>query len=328
MLSFFVVGMTLGFLMRLELIAPGKQLVEAQTYNALFTLHGVIMIFLFVIPGLSASFGNFFLPLQIGAGDVAFPRLNLLSWWIFIIGAGLAVVAMFTGNGPPDTGWTFYAPYSLRSGTNVVLAVFAVFVLGFSSILTGLNFITTIHRLRAPGMSWFRMPLFVWGLYATAWTQVLATPVVGINLLLIIAERLFGIGVFDPAKGRRSDPLPASLLDLLAPRRLHHDSARDGGDLRDHACVRPADDLRVQVHRVFEHRHRLGGRAGVGPPHVRERRRATRRARSSRCSPCSSPYPAPSRSSTGWPRSTRARSSWRRRFSTRCPSSFSSPSAG
>jgi cytochrome c oxidase subunit 1 len=205
MLSFFLVGMTLGFLMRLELIAPGKQLVEAQTYNALFTLHGVIMIFLFVIPGLSASFGNFFLPLQIGAGDVAFPRLNLFSWWIFIIGALLAVVAMFTGNGPPDTGWTFYAPYSLRTGTNVVLAVFAVFVLGFSSILTGINFITTVHRMRAPGMGWFRMPLFVWALYATAWMQVLATPVVGINLLLIMAERLFGIGVFDPAKG--GDPI-------------------------------------------------------------------------------------------------------------------------
>jgi cytochrome c oxidase subunit 1 len=205
MLTFFVVGMSLGFLMRLELIAPGKQIVEAQTYNALFTLHGVIMIFLFVIPGLAASFGNFMLPLQIGAGDVAFPRLNLLSWWLFLIGGALAVVAMFTGGGPPDTGWTFYAPYSIRTGTNVVLAAFAVFILGFSSILTGLNFLTTVHRLRAPGMSWFRMPLFVWSLYATAWIQVLATPVVGINLLLIIAERLFGIGVFDPAKG--GDPI-------------------------------------------------------------------------------------------------------------------------
>ncbi len=205
MLSFFLVGMTLGFLMRLELIAPGRQIVGAQTYNALFTLHGVIMIFLFVIPGLAASFGNFFLPLHIGARDVAFPRLNLLSWWIFITGAFLAVLAMFTGSGPPDTGWTFYAPYSIRTGTNVVLAAFAVFVLGFSSILTGINFITTVHRMRAPGMTWFRMPLFVWSLYATAWMQVLATPVVGINLLLIIAERLFGIGVFDPAKG--GDPI-------------------------------------------------------------------------------------------------------------------------
>jgi cytochrome c oxidase subunit 1 len=204
-LTFFLVGMTLGFLMRLELIAPGKQFFEAQTYNALFTLHGVIMIFLFVIPGLAASFGNFFLPLQIGARDVAFPRLNLLSWWIYMAGASLAVTAMFTGNGPPDTGWTFYAPYSIRTGTNVVLAAFAVFVLGFSSILTGLNFITTVHRMRAPGMGFFRMPLFVWSVYATAWIQVLATPVVGINLLLIIAERLFGIGVFDPAKG--GDPI-------------------------------------------------------------------------------------------------------------------------
>jgi cytochrome c oxidase subunit 1 len=205
MLLFFLVGMSLGFLMRLELIAPGRQIVGPQTYNAFFTLHGVIMIFLFVIPGLSASFGNFFLPLQIGARDVAFPRLNLLSWWIFITGAFLAVLAMFTGSGPPDTGWTFYAPYSIRTGTNVVLAAFAVFVLGFSSILTGINFITTAHRLRAPGMGWFRMPLFAWSLYATAWMQVLATPVVAINLLLIMAERLYGIGVFDPAKG--GDPI-------------------------------------------------------------------------------------------------------------------------
>ncbi|MEJ2720613.1 MAG: cytochrome c oxidase subunit I [bacterium] len=205
MLSFFVVGMSIGFLMRLELIAPGKQLVEPQTYNAFFTLHGVIMIFLFVVPGLAASFGNFFLPLQIGARDVAFPRLNLLSWWLFMTGAALAILSLFTGSGPPDTGWTFYAPYSIRTGTNVTLAAFAIFVLGLSSILTGINFLTTVHRLRAPGMGWFKMPLFVWTLYATAWMQVLATPIVGINLLLIMAERLFGIGIFDPAKG--GDPI-------------------------------------------------------------------------------------------------------------------------
>ncbi|UCG51661.1 MAG: cytochrome c oxidase subunit I [Candidatus Latescibacterota bacterium] len=205
MLSFFLVGMSIGFLMRLELIAPGKQLVDPQTYNAFFTLHGVIMIFLFIVPGLSASFGNFFLPIHIGAPDVAFPRLNLLSWWLFIAGGTLAVLSMFTGSGPPDTGWTFYAPYSIRTGTNVILAAFAAFVLGFSSILTGINFLTTVHRMRAPGMGWFRMPLFVWSLYATAWMQVLATPVIGINLLLIISERLFGIGVFDPAKG--GDPI-------------------------------------------------------------------------------------------------------------------------
>jgi cytochrome c oxidase subunit 1 len=187
MTVFFLVGATFGIMMRLELIAPGKQFFDPQTYNAFFTLHGVIMIFLFVIPGLSASFGNFFLPLQIGAEDVAFPKLNLFSWYLFMIGGTLALTSLFTGSGPPDTGWTFYAPYSLRTGTNVPQATFAAFVLGFSSILTGLNFITTIHRMRAP------------------WMQVLATPVVGITLLMVIVERTFGVGVFDPTKG--GDPI-------------------------------------------------------------------------------------------------------------------------
>jgi cytochrome c oxidase subunit 1 len=204
-MSLFAVGVLLGFLMRLELIAPGETIVKAQTYNALFTLHGVIMIFLFVIPGVPAIFGNFFLPILIGAKDVAFPRLNLMSWYLYIAGALLAVTALFTGGGPPDTGWTFYVPYSIRTGTNVSLAVFAAFVLGFSSILTGLNFVTTIHRLRAPGMKWTRMPLFVWATYATAWIQVLATPIIGITLLLVILERFFGVGIFDPAKG--GDPI-------------------------------------------------------------------------------------------------------------------------
>lgn len=202
---FFLVAMVFGVLLRLELIAPGKQFMDPQTYNAFFTLHGVIMIFLFVIPGLSASMGNFFLPIQIGAEDVAFPRLNLFSWWLFMTGGLLAMSSLFVGSGPPDTGWTFYAPYSLRTGTNVSLAALAAFILGFSSILTGLNFVTTIHRLRASGMGWFRMPLFPWSLYATGWIQILATPVVGITLLLVIVERAFGIGVFDPAKG--GDPI-------------------------------------------------------------------------------------------------------------------------
>jgi len=205
MLTFFFVAVLIGVLMRIEQLTLNPPLFAAQTYNAFFTLHGVIMIFLFVLPGLSAVFGNFFLPIMIGAEDVAFPRLNLASWYFFITGALLAVVALFTGNGPPDTGWTFYAPFSIRTGTNVTLGVFAAFVLGFSSILTGLNFITTVHRMRAPGMHWHRMPLFIWSLYATAWIQVLATPILGITLLLVIAERLFGIGVFDPAKG--GDPI-------------------------------------------------------------------------------------------------------------------------
>lgn len=205
MLVFFTVGMSIGFLMRLELFSAGRTIVGAQTYNALFTLHGVIMIFLFVIPGLSASLGNFFLPIHIGAKDVVFPRLNLFSWWLFVTGAIMAITALFTGGGTPDTGWTFYAPYSLRTGTNVTLAAGAVFVLGFSSILTGLNFVTTIHRMRAPGMTFFRMPLFSWSLYATGWIQVIATPIVGITLVLIMVERWLGIGVFDPVKG--GDPI-------------------------------------------------------------------------------------------------------------------------
>ena len=204
-LSFFLVGVSLGFLMRLEMLAPGGKLFKPETYNALFTVHGVIMIFLFVIPGLPAMFGNFFLPIMIGARDVAFPRLNLLSWWVYMTGAVLALTSLFTGGGAPDTGWTFYVPYSIRTHTNVTLAVFAAFILGFSSILTGLNFITTIHRMRAPGMGWFRMPLFPWSLYATAWIQVLATPILAITLLLVMLERLAGIGIFDPAKG--GDPI-------------------------------------------------------------------------------------------------------------------------
>ena len=204
-LFMFACGTVLGLILRLKLMTPGNTLVGPQTYNALFTLHGVIMIFLVVIPSIPATLGNIFLPLQIGAADVSFPRLNLFSWWLYIIGAILALVSIFTGSGAPDTGWTFYVPFSERTSTNVSLAVSAVFILGFSSILTGLNFVTTIHRLRAPGMTWTRLPLFIWSLYATAWIQVLATPILGITLLLVIAERVLSLGLFDP--GRGGDPL-------------------------------------------------------------------------------------------------------------------------
>jgi cytochrome c oxidase subunit 1 len=204
-LTFFAIGACVGIVMRLVQLHAFHGLVNAQWYNALFTLHGVLMIFLFVIPGLPPVFGNFFLPLLIGARDVAFPRLNLYSWYFFVAGALIAVTSLFTGGGPPDTGWTFYAPFSLKTGTNVTLAVFGVFVLGFSSMLTGINFITTIHRLRAPGMSWFRMPLFPWALYATGWIQILATPILAITLVLVMLERIAGIGIFDPARG--GDPL-------------------------------------------------------------------------------------------------------------------------
>ena len=204
-LFFFCVAVFFGFLMRLKLIAPGFHLMKPQMYNSLFTLHGIIQIFLVVIPAIPAIFGNFFLPIQIGARDMAFPRINLLSWWLYTSGAIIVFLSLFTGGGPVDTGWTFYAPYSLRTTVNVPLAVFGVFVLGMSSILTGINLVTTTHRLRAPGMTWFRLPLFVWGIYATAWVQILATPVIGITLVLIMLERYFGVGVFDPAKG--GDPI-------------------------------------------------------------------------------------------------------------------------
>jgi cytochrome c oxidase subunit 1 len=204
-LVFFFAAVVLGFLMRLEMLKPEGALVEPQTYNTFFTLHGIIMIFLFVIPIVPAVFGNFFLPLMIGAKDVFFPRLNLFSWWLFIAGGILALTSVFLPGGAADTGWTFYVPYSIRTTTNVIPALLAAFILGFSSILTGLNFITTIHRMRAPGMTWFKMPLFVWASYATSWIQVLATPIIGITLLLVIIERLFGVGIFDPTLG--GDPV-------------------------------------------------------------------------------------------------------------------------
>jgi cytochrome c oxidase subunit 1 len=205
LISFFAVGVSFGFLIRLELLTPGKTIVDAQTYNEFFTLHGIIMIFLFVIPGLPAVFGNFFLPIMVGAKDVAFPRLNLLSWYMYVSGGLLVLLSILLPGGPADTGWTFYIPYSVRTQTNVLLTLFAAFLLGFSSILTGLNFVTTIHRLRAPGMGWFKMPLFIWSVYATAWIQILATPIIGITLLLIVIERVFGVGLFDPALG--GDPV-------------------------------------------------------------------------------------------------------------------------
>jgi cytochrome c oxidase subunit I len=204
-LFWFGLAMCLGLLLRLELMTMGKTIMSAELYNSAFTLHGVIMIFLFVIPGIPAIFGNFFLPIQIGTDDVFFPRLNLLSWYLYMFGGLIAVISLFTGEGFPDTGWTFYVPFSVASENNVSLTVFAAFILGMSSMLTGLNFITTIHRMRHKDMGWMQIPLFTWSLYATAWVQLLATPIVSITLLLVILERLFAIGLFDPDKG--GDPL-------------------------------------------------------------------------------------------------------------------------
>lgn len=204
-ISFFVVGVTLGFLIRLELLTPQGTIVGPQAYNEFFTVHGIIMIFLVVIPVIPAVFGNFFLPIMLGAKDVAFPRLNLLSWYLYIAGGSLILLSLVLPGGAADTGWTFYIPYSVRTGTNMIITLSAVFILGFSSILTGLNFLTTIHRLRAPGMGWFKMPLFAWSLYATSWIQVIVTPIIGITLLMVVIERVFHVGIFDPTLG--GDPL-------------------------------------------------------------------------------------------------------------------------
>jgi cytochrome c oxidase subunit 1 len=201
---FFLVGGIYATLIRLELATPQGDLVTAQTYNKLFTHHGIIMVFFFLIPSIPATLGNFLIPLMIGAKDVAFPKLNLLSWYVYMAGGLLTSIALLVGG--VDVGWTFYVPYSSEySNSYVTLAAIGVFINGFSSILTGLNFIVTIHSMRAPGMTWFRLPLFVWAHYATSLIFVLGTPVIAITLLLVGVERILGTGIFDPRIG--GDPI-------------------------------------------------------------------------------------------------------------------------
>jgi len=201
---FFFIGGFSALLIRLELLTPAGDLVQADTYNKLFTMHGQVMVFFFLIPAVPAVLGNFLIPLMIGAKDLAFPRINLLSWYLYIIG-GLFMMYTIV-NGGVDTGWTFYTPLSTQFlDTHVVAAALAIFIAGFSSILTGLNFIVTIHRMRAPGMTWSRLPLFVWANYATAIIQVLGTPVLAITLMLVALERIFRLGIFNPQMG--GDPL-------------------------------------------------------------------------------------------------------------------------
>ncbi|HYL16199.1 MAG TPA: cytochrome c oxidase subunit I [Terriglobales bacterium] len=201
---FFFIGGFFALLIRLELLTPAGDLVQADTYNKLFTMHGQVMVFFFLIPAVPAVLGNFLVPMMIGAKDLAFPRINLLSWYLLVIGGVLMMYTILTGG--VDTGWTFYTPLSTQFlNTHVVAAALAIFVAGFSSILTGLNFIVTIHRMRAPGMTWSRLPLFVWANYATAIIQVLGTPVLAISLMLVALERIFGLAIFDPQRG--GDPL-------------------------------------------------------------------------------------------------------------------------
>jgi len=202
-LAFFLVGGLFALLIRLELLTPKQTIMTAEMYNRVFTLHGAIMTFLVIIPAIPGALGNFVLPLMLGAKDVAFPRINLTSLYVYWTGAAMAVATLALGG--VDTGWTFYTPYSTTTGGGVTLMVMAAFVLGFSSILTGVNFIATTHKLRAPGMGWFEMPLFVWGMYSTALIQILATPVLAITLLLLVMERTLGIGIFDAQLG--GDPV-------------------------------------------------------------------------------------------------------------------------
>ena len=199
----FLVAGVLALFMRAELSAPGETIMGNDTYNQVFTMHGILMVFLFLVPSIPAILGNFVLPMQIGAKDVAFPRLNLASWYVYMAGAVLTITALLTGG--VDTGWTFYTPYSSTTGGGVLWMTAAIFVAGFASIFTGLNFIVTTHKMRAPGMTWNRLPLFIWGIYATSIVQVLATPVIGITMVLLILEQTLRIGIFDPALG--GDPI-------------------------------------------------------------------------------------------------------------------------
>lgn len=201
---FFVIGGLFAVLIRLELLTPPGDLVSSDTYNKLFTLHGLVMIFFFLVPSIPAVLGNFLIPIMIGARDLAFPRINLLSWYVFVVGGALTFAVVLVGG--VDTGWTFYTPYSSRFSESAVgLTAVGVFVTGFSSILTGLNFIVTIHKMRAPGLTWFRLPLFIWAHYATSLIMVLGTPVVAIAIALIFAERVLGLPIFDPTRG--GDPV-------------------------------------------------------------------------------------------------------------------------
>ena len=201
---YFAIAAVAAALMRINLLTPQGDLVLPETYNKLFTLHGVMMVWFFLIPSIPAVLGNFVIPMMIGARDVAFPKLNLLSWYLFNIGGLCALYAVICGG--VDTGWTFYTPYSTTyANGHVVTMIMGVFIAGFGSILTGLNFLITIHKMRAPGMTWFRLPLFIWSLYSTSVILVLATPVLAITLLAIAVERLWGVGIFDPNLG--GDPV-------------------------------------------------------------------------------------------------------------------------
>src|SRR6266496_4068052 len=202
--AFFFIGGFAALLIRLELLTPAGDLLSADAYNKAFTMHGQVMVFFFLIPSIPAVLGNFLIPIMIGAKDLAFPRINLLSWYVYIVGAAFTMYAMIAGG--VDTGWTFYVPYSTHySNTHVIATGLGIFITGFSSILTGLNFIVTIHKMRAPGLTWWRLPLFVWAHYATSLIMILGTPVIAVTVLMVALERGLHLGIFDPNLG--GDPV-------------------------------------------------------------------------------------------------------------------------
>ena len=257
-------------MIRLELLTPAGDLLTSETYNKMFTMHGVVMVFFFLIPSIPAVLGNFLIPIMIGAKDLAFPRINLLSWYIYVLGGAFTLVAALSGG--VDTGWTFYTPYSTAAAnSHVITAALGIFITGFSSILTGLNFIVTIHRMRAPGMTWFRLPLFVWAHYATSLIMILGTPVIAITVLLVAAERVLHMGIFDPALG--GDPVlfqhlfwfyshPAVYIMILPAMGVISEIV---------AGVLAQEHLRLLVHRVLvagDRGHRL---PRLGPPPLRRR---------------------------------------------------------
>ncbi len=265
--AMFWIGGFFAMMIRLELLTPAGDLVSSDTYNKLFTMHGIIMVFFFLIPSVPAVIGNFVIPLMVGAKDLAFPKINLLSWYIYMAGAITALIAMVSGG--VDTGWTFYTPFSTTySNTHVIGAAVGVFIAGFSSIFTGLNFIVTIHRMRAPGMTWRRLPLFCWSNYAAALIMVLGTPVIAITLLLVALERAFNIGVFNPQLG--GDPLlfQHSVLVLLPPCGIHHDSAGHGRDQRGGHLLLAQARLRLRVRSPGLDRYRRAGISRLGASYV------------------------------------------------------------
>ena len=269
---------------------------------------------MFIIPAIPAILGNFVLPMMLGAKDVAFPRLNLLSFWLYVGRRALLRLRpaqrrparrRSASTSPAASGSTPAGPSTRptappRPPARVVAATLGAFILGFSSILTGVNFIATIHMLRPKGMTWFRMPLFLWALYATSIIQILATPVLAITLLLLAAERSLGIGIFDPALGGDPVLFQHFFWFYSPPGRLHHDPAGHGRDQRSDGRLQPQAHLRLQLHRLQLAGHRAAQLPGLGPPHVRQRPVAADRRRSSACSPSPSPSRRPSRSSTGW----------------------------